>query len=123
MLELCKLAAKGLRVGDLKIARAALSNVFQFYMLWQPTIAAAIRWSDLGDFCATHFIVTMRRDMIGRQNKCSVEKTIPRRLPADIEHADVHFIPPFFEYGRQVDELVLLRRLLPPVSIWQLPME
>jgi hypothetical protein len=121
--ELCKLAAKGLRAGDLKIARAALSNVFQFYMIWRPTMAAAITWSDLGELSATHFSVTMRRDMLGRKNKSGAEKTITRRRPADIEHADVHFIPLFAEYRRQVDELVLRRRFLHPVSVWQLPTE
>jgi hypothetical protein len=115
--ELCKLAAKDLRAGDLTIARAALSNVFQSYMIWRPTMAPAIPWSDLGELSATHLSVTMRRDMIGRKNKSGPEKTITRRRPADIEHAEVHFIPLFAEYRGQVDELVLRRRLLPPVSV------
>jgi hypothetical protein len=121
--ELCKLAAKGLCAGELKIARAALSNAFQFYMIWRPTTAAAIPWSHLGELSATHFSVTMRRDMIGQKNTSGTEKTITRRQPADIEHADVHFIPSFAEYRRHVDELVLRGRLLPPVSVWQLPTE
>jgi hypothetical protein len=93
-----KLVAKGVRAGDLNIARGALSNVFQFYMMWRPTMPVNFPWSYIGDFSATHFSVTMRRDMIGRKDKSGVEKSITNRRPADIEHADVHFIPLLVEY-------------------------
>jgi hypothetical protein len=86
-------------------------------------MGAAIPWSDLGDFSATHFSVSTRHDMIGRKNKSGVEKTITCRRPADTGHADVHFIPFFAEYRRQVDESVLRRRLLHLVYVWQLPTE
>jgi hypothetical protein len=92
-------------------------------MIWKPMMAAAIPWSDLGVLSATHFSVTMRRDIIGRKDMSGVEMTITRRQPDDIELADVHFIPLFAEYTANSISLFESRCLLSPVSVWHLPTE
>lgn len=123
ILELCRVALTALRSENLSIARAALANIFQYYMIWRPTMAAAVGWSNLKVVSNSEIEVLMPRDMTGRKDKKGREKVITRRISGGICHPELHPIALIFEYRRQVDVVTRRRRLLPPLGVWQLPTE
>lgn len=68
-LALCQVPLNALQARDLSQARAALANVFQFYIIWWPTMAVACRWDRISFISVSSVVLDIPRDMPGGKDR------------------------------------------------------
>jgi hypothetical protein len=107
----------------LSLARNALSNVLQYFMMPLPTMTAAMEWSDLQLASDRELEQSLRRLADGRKNKTAPTKSFTCRILLTEPLPDRHPVSLVFRYHRAVSEFTTRRQLPLPKYVWQLPTE
>lgn len=86
-------------------------------------MAVAWEWSTVDFPLNGSLEETMKCDMPDRKNKNGAEKRIPRRVPRDFISSELKPVALLAAVRRIGKQLARRRPLLPPIALWQLPME
>ena len=123
MIELGWVALMALEKSNLKLARASISNIFQFFMIWRPTMAAAALWDSLNFIDGDDIEVTMARLMPGRKNKTGREKKVVRRPTLGSRYSGMHPVLLIARYQVLLLEECTKLGIECPKQMWLLPKE
>lgn len=122
--ELLRMAARAAKPPQLnmRILRAALAHVWQYYMISRPTMTAGMLWTNVRFDGSTTVHVTITQLAAGRKNKTLPTKVITRQDVSPLPDA-VHPIRLLQQYCALVDSECRRRNRPFPKQVWQLPAE
>jgi hypothetical protein len=96
---------------SLSLARKALSNEWQYFMISRPTMTAAMEWGDLQLASDRELKQSLRRLANGRKNKTAPTKTFTHRIVRAEPLPGRHPFSFIFRYHRAISDFTTRRRL------------